>query len=434
MGFYNTDNWPEKSNYYRFPWSNNDNPISWLEITDVCNIYCKGCYRRHLSGHRPLKELKKEVDFFKRVRNTDGISIAGGEPLIYPEIVRLVEYIAESGIKPIMITNTHALNESLLRDLYNAGLYGITCHIDMIQDRPEFEKGSTELDIMPLRQKKADLLWDVTRGNINVSFNSTVYHENFKYIPDIVKWARDNPKKVHGLVFICYRGIPIKDGVTWDVVESKEETIEDLKQDFQYVETDTTQIDIMSVDVYNLLKDSFGETYEPCAYLGGTGHIKHYKWWIAATVMEKNGKSYGPVGPRTMEFLQTFHHWKKGTYFAYVNKNTAPRIGMLLTGLLGDRRMRNVRRKILGRSLNPLRWFQPLYTQTVTIVQAPDMMDNGMPSMCESCPDMCVWEGNLVNSCRLDEYRKFGRLMNAIVQNTVDGSDKRVEEEETAPV
>ena len=53
MGFYNTENWPEKSNYYRFPWSNNDNPISWLEITDVCNIFCKGCYRKHLSGHRP---------------------------------------------------------------------------------------------------------------------------------------------------------------------------------------------------------------------------------------------------------------------------------------------------------------------------------------------------------------------------------------------
>ncbi|MBN2322421.1 MAG: radical SAM protein [Spirochaetes bacterium] len=427
MGFYNTENWPEKSNYYRFPWSNNDNPISWLEVTDVCNIFCKGCYRKHLTGHRPLEELKREVDFFKRVRNTDGISIAGGEPLIYPEIVKLIEYIRKRGIKPIIITNTHALTEGLLRDLYNAGLCGLTCHIDMIQTRPEFEKGSTEIDIMPLRQKKADLIWDVTRGGINVSFNSTVYHENFKYIPDIVKWAREDPKKVHGLVFICYRGIPIKEGVTWDVVESGEKTKEDLQEEFQYTETDTSQIDIMSVDVYNLLKDNFGDSYEPCAYLGGTGHIKHYKWWVAATVLDRK-RVYGTVGPRTMEFLQTFHHWRKGTYFAYVNRNTTPRAAMLLTGIFGDRRMRKTRRKLL----NPAGWLNRLYTQTIGIVQAPDMMENGMASMCESCPDMCVWEDNLVNSCRLDEYRRYGRLMNAIVHNAADESDKRMAEEETA--
>jgi hypothetical protein len=48
-----------------------------------------------------------------------------------------------------------------------------------------------------------------------------------------------------------------------------------------------------------------------------------------------------------------------------------------------------------------------------------------MPSMCESCPDMCVWEGNLVNSCRLEEYRKYGRLMNAIVHTDESEGDKR---------
>jgi MoaA/NifB/PqqE/SkfB family radical SAM enzyme len=434
MGFYNTDNWPEKSNYYRFPWSNNDNPISWLEITDVCNIYCKGCYRKHLAGHRPLDELKKEVDFFKRVRNTDGISIAGGEPLIYPDIVKLVDYIASVGIKPIIITNTYALNKELLQDLYNAGLFGITAHIDMIQDRPDFKKGSTEIDIMPLRQQKADLMWDVTRGNINVSFNSTIYHENFKYIPDIVRWARQNPKKVHGLVFITYRGIPIKEGISYDVLDQDKETSEDLRKELQYTETDVEQIDIMSVDVYNLLKDNFGESYEPCAYLGGTGHIKHYKWWINASVIEKNGVVHGPVGPKTMEYLQTKHHWRKGTYFAYFRKNSIARMAILFTGLIGDNRMKKTRQSLFLKSLNPVKWFQNLFTQTITIVQAPDMLENGMPSMCESCPDMCVWEDNLVNSCRLDEYRKFGRLMNAIVYSSKSESDKRVEEKETANI
>ncbi len=420
MAFYNTDNWPEKSSYYRFPWSNNDNPISWLEITDVCNIYCKGCYRKNLEGHRDLEVLKKEVDFFKRVRNTDGISIAGGEPLVYPHIVKLVEYIASQGIKPIIISNTYALNKQNCTDLYNAGLSGITCHIDMLQDRPDVPKGSTELDIIKLRQEKADLLYDVTKGNINVVMNSTVYHENFHFLPDIVRWARQNVRKVHGLVFICYRGVPLKEGVTWDVTDGDGNAV---KESIQYTESDTSQIDITSVDIYNLLKDNFDETYEPAAYLGGTGHIKDYKWWAAAQIMEKNGKTYGCIGPRTMEYLQTRNHWKKGTYFAYLRKNNVPRIVLQMTGLIGDRTMKTTRRKLFRRLLNPVSWFKSAYIQTIGIVQAPDMMDNGMPSMCESCPDMCVWEDNLVNSCRLDEYRKYGRLMNAIVHT--DKEDKR---------
>ncbi len=426
MGFYNTDNWPEKSEYYRFPWSNNDNPISWLEITDICNIYCKGCYRKNLSGHRDLKELQEEVDFFKRIRNADGISIAGGEPLVYPDIVKLVEYIAKQGIKPIIISNTFALKKENLTDLYNAGMAGITCHIDMLQDRPDVTKGSTELDIMKLRQEKADLLYDVTRGNMNVTFNQTVYHENFKYLPDIVKWARQNIEKVHGLVFICYRGIPIKEGVSYDVGG------EDITENIQYTEADTSQIDITSVDIYNLLKDHFGETYEPAAYLGGTGHILDYKWWAGATIMEKNGKVHGPIGPRTMEYLQHQHHWKHGTYFAYRKKHKVARALIRFTGFIGDKKAKHTRRSMLGTLFNPIKWFQPLYSQTIGIVQAPDMMDNGMASMCESCPDMTVWKGNLVNSCRLDEYRKYGRLMNAIVHNDESEGDKRIEEHETA--
>ena len=107
----------------------------------------------------------------------------------------------------------------------------------------------------------------------------TIYHENFKYIPDIVRWARENVRKVHGLDFITYRGIPIREGITFDVQQSQNETVKEIQEKISYTESDVNQIDITSVDIYNLLKDNFGDEYEPCAYLGGTGHIKEYKWW-----------------------------------------------------------------------------------------------------------------------------------------------------------
>ncbi|MGK7396325.1 MAG: hypothetical protein ACNS62_17240, partial [Candidatus Cyclobacteriaceae bacterium M3_2C_046] len=62
---------PKHRDLYRLPWSNNDNPIGWLEVTDTCNLTCKGCYRMVKEGHKPLEKLKEEVLFLKKWRNCD---------------------------------------------------------------------------------------------------------------------------------------------------------------------------------------------------------------------------------------------------------------------------------------------------------------------------------------------------------------------------
>ena len=412
MGFYNTENWPAKSEYYRWPWSSNDNPVQWLEVTDLCNIHCKGCYRSRMEGHRPLAVLREEVDFCIKNRNIDTVCIAGGEPLIYPDIVKLVEYISGRGLKANIITNTQAMTEKLVRELLDAGIYGFTCHIDMNQERPNEPRASSELELMPRRQQIADLLYKVGKGRIYCTFNATIYHENFKYIPDIIAWAHKNVEKVSGLDFITYRGIPLGRNVTWDVEEERG-TSGTINETFGYA-AQYDQIDITAVDIYNLIKDHYGDAYEPCAYLGGTGDVKQYKWWGQVFIMEADGRLHGSVGPRVMELLQIGHHWFKGRYFMYLRSNRTPRILMLLTALIGEKKMRNSRGSILRGLANPMTWFRQVRFQSIGINQPPDLLENGMSCMCESCPDACVWNGNLVSSCRLDEYRKYGKLMSAI--------------------
>jgi hypothetical protein len=111
----------------------------------------------------------------------------------------------------------------------------------------------------------------------------------------------------------------------------------------------------------------------------------------------------------------------------YLKKsNRIPRLLIQMTGLIGDKNLRHGRRKLLRTFLNPIKWFQPLYNQSIGINQPPDLMENGMISMCESCPDACVFEDNLVSSCRLDEYRVYGRQMNVIMHH--EDADRRVEE------
>jgi hypothetical protein len=39
------------------------------------------------------------------------------------------------------------------------------------------------------------------------------------------------------------------------------------------------------------------------------------------------------------------------------------------------------------------------------------MLPDGRTDMCDSCPDVTIYDGQLVNSCRMDEFRLFGGFM-----------------------
>ena len=188
---------------YRLPWSVTDNVISWLEPTKECNIYCDGCYSANAKGsHKSLAQVRSDLDVFEKFRQTDAVSVAGGDPLVHPEIVEVVRMIASRGLKPVVNTNGHGLTPSLLRDMKSAGLAGFTFHVDSLQTRPGW-KGATELELNELRQEYADRVAEV--GGISCAFNSTVYEKTLPFAPDILEWARRNADKVHVVVFIAFR-------------------------------------------------------------------------------------------------------------------------------------------------------------------------------------------------------------------------------------
>jgi len=393
----------EKRDYYRLPWSMNDNPIAWIEVTDICNIHCEGCYRQYMTGHKPLEQLKEEVDFFIRWRNPDNFSIAGGEPLIHPQITDLVAYIAQKGVKPVILSNGVALTPALLHELKQAGLAGFTMHVDSHQNRPNW-KDRNEKDHNELRQHIADMV--AAEGGLFLVFNSTVFPDTFHEIPEVVRWAQANIAKVQGLVFITFRTATLEDNTATD----RNDREVDLSR-LSYTRESFHGRFVTAPEVHKIIQDNFPE-YEAAGYLGGTIRHDSYKWLIGAMVGSPH-RMYGSVGKKTMELAQTGHHLAKGRYLAYL---TSGRIGAKIFWLSpwdrAIRAARNNRRMDVLR--HPGRLFDGIYVQSIGIIQAPDIQPDGRADMCDSCPDMTIFDGRFVNSCRLDEYRLFGGFVSLL--------------------
>ncbi len=385
---------------YRLPWNLSDNSISWLEPTSACNLACDGCYRENIANsHKPLDAVRDEVETFVKLRKADGISIAGGDPLLHPGIVEIVRMIADRGIKPIVNTNGASLTRELLRELKKAGVYGFTFHIDSKQGRPKW-KNKNEIELNELRLQYAEMLAE--EGNISCSFNSTVYEDTLPFVPALVEWAGRHIDIVNVMVFILYRAAVPQLPFDWYAGGEKI----DLAA-LHYKSFDHRKIDLKSTDVVAEIRKTQPE-FSPSAYLNGTEKPDYFKWLLTGRVGTTE-KVYGYVGPKFMEIMQTMHHLGTGRYLAY-EKPSMTRKGrsmMLLSPF--DAGIRTIGSRYLSSLLtNPLRLFKGLHYQSIMIIQPVDFLPNGLQNMCDGCPDMTVWNGELVWSCRLEELKNFG--------------------------
>lgn len=414
-----------KSNMYRFPWSGNDNPIGWLEVTDKCNTYCRGCYRINgMQGHKTLEQIKDEITLLKKWRNCDNISIAGGEPLIHPDIIEIIAYIKSLKMKPLILTNGIRMenDKPFMAEIKKAGAVGFTFHIDSEQNRPHW-KGKSEMELFELRQHYADMAHDI--GGLFCSFGMTVYPGNLDFVPEMVKWANKNIDRVHGLVLIGFRNAMLEGDFDYYAQGQK------IDLQTSYVLDNQEESYLTSTDVYNKIKENFPH-YETSAFMGGSAVHDKITWLVSAQ-LGSQGQMYGSVGKKVMELFQVFHHLQHGTYVIYSPSNTIPKIAFLLGAV--DKGVRQTFSAWWKDFLkHPGRLFQPIYVQSIGIIQGPDLQPDGRVDMCESCPDMTVWDGKIVNSCRLDEWRLYGSFVTAQPRSKVESNGHSVISPETETV
>jgi MoaA/NifB/PqqE/SkfB family radical SAM enzyme len=391
-------------NYYRLPWNMTDNAISWLEPTAKCNLYCDGCYRKNENNsHKPMNIVNQELDVFTSLRKCDGISIAGGDPLTHPDVIDIVKSVKERGLKPIINTNGLALTKELLKELKKAGVYGFTFHIDSKQTRPHW-KGKNELELNELRYQYASMLAEA--GNISCAFNSTVYEDTMHYVPELVQWAQKNIDKVQVMVFILYRAVN-NEAVDFYLGPKKIDMNE-----LVYNEEVEERTDIQADEIVEIIRTKYPD-FDPCAYLNGSEKPDSFKWLLTGRLGTKD-KIYGYMGKKSMEIIQTVHHILYDKYLAYsAPKMTRKGKSMLLLSPFD----KGLRKTFSNFFKNPFNIFKRLHYQSVMIIQPVDFLEDGRQNMCDGCPDITVWNGKLVWSCRMEEQLKYGHNIRSYPKN-----------------
>ncbi|QLH53186.1 MAG: Radical SAM domain heme biosynthesis protein [Candidatus Kapaibacterium sp.] len=389
-------------NLYRLPWNLADNAISWLEPTYACNLYCDGCYRENRkASHKSLSEIERELDLFASLRKSDSISIAGGDPLVHPQIVEIVRMIRQRGWKPIINTNGQALTKDLLLKLKEAGVWGFTFHIDSYQNRPHW-KGKNEIELNELRLHYAKMLAEV--GGITCSFNATVYPETIKYVPELVKWAQEHIDIVHIMVFIIYR-IATLDGLYDYYIGDKKVTFDDITYAREF---ETRRTDVKSEEIVAEIRKVYPD-FMPCAFLNGTHLPNSYKWLLTGRMGNKH-QIFGYVGSKFMELVQTMNHFFTGRYLAYSHPKTQRRGRLYFLLSPFDKGIRQIAKNYFKSFFsNPKAFFNRVYYQSIMIIQPIDILPDGETNMCDGCPDITVWKDRLVWSCRMEEQLKWGQ-------------------------
>lgn len=390
---------------YRLPWNLADNPIAWLEPTQACNLACDGCYRKNVKTHKPLDEVQSDLDVFARLRNFDGVSIAGGDPLMHPYVVDIVRRVTAMGRKAILNTNGLALTREMLVELKDAGLVGLTFHVDSKQGRPGW-RDKTEKQMNELRSEYVDLVASV--GGLACAFNSTVYEDTLDQVTDVLDWAGDNIDRVHTVVFILYRAATNErfDYYAWG---QKIET-----DPLVYAKEDETRrTDIQAPEVVAKIREKHPD-FAPCAYLNGTEKPDSFKWLVSLRVGSK-GRIHGYMSPRMMELSQSAYHLWSGRYLSYA----APWVletgrSVMALGWL-DPAVRHAAGN-WARSMirSPGQLLSKQHFQSVLVIQPIDVLEDGRQNMCDGCPDMTVHDGRLVWSCRLEEQREFGQWVTTV--------------------
>ena len=370
---YNTDK------MYRLPWTKEDNPTGWIEVTTFCQLKCPGCYRGLAENnpdriHEDVGKIKKEIDDFIEKRNIQTLSIAGGEPLLYPRIKEIISYANSKQLKTRIFTNGLALSKERLERLKSIGATEFVIHIDKFQDRFDLKN---KLNTNELRQKYCDIFREV--GDVNLGFILPVSRNNFEEMNSLLELAKENSDVVNLIVFTPYK----------DVVPIKNNTYNKNK-------VESISFEDVADTIFSVYKTP------PNSFLGKITDKYKPSWMFFMPVFYGN-KIVGHIDSLIYKKIQD-RYYKKNNRYMVTSKGNKINLKSLMPLAFN----KNIARILFNISKEKEK--EVLRYQTILIIDAPEKI-NGVWELCDGCPDAMYFNEKLVPSCLLERVKKGEEIL-----------------------
>lgn len=161
-------------------------------ITERCNFNCPMCHVA-ASRFKNMNELSLEYlkKFFDNIAKfSPSISLAGGEPLMHPEIIDIIKYLDQKKMVKGLVTNGLLL-EKMAPDLINSGLDFLAISLDGPDESTQYQRGLVKNSfpqIIKGIKKIIELRGDKTFPNIRIAtVISKANIANFDQIYQVIK-------------------------------------------------------------------------------------------------------------------------------------------------------------------------------------------------------------------------------------------------------
>jgi len=178
--------------------------MSW-NVTRECNMKCSHCYINAAEG-KLQKELttqegKKLIDQISEVSHPLLI-LSGGEPLMRSDIFELIEYGVSKGLKMGLGSNGSLIDDQVARKLKDAGIATVSISIDsnIPKQHDEFR------GIEGAWEKAVNACQALRKNNVLVQVNTTLTHENYDQVDDIMTLAEEIGVENFHLFFLVPTG------------------------------------------------------------------------------------------------------------------------------------------------------------------------------------------------------------------------------------
>lgn len=150
--------------------------INW-NFTSLCNFNCDHCYSRNQGEDKELStdQLLFIANKFAKARVLQ-VNLGYGEPLMRKDCTRVIQFLAENHIEPVMTTNGSLISQANAEKLKEVGLKKVYVSVDHVKaeyhDRlrnmpGSFQKAVKAVDRFVAQGIETHLSTVVTKENMN---------------------------------------------------------------------------------------------------------------------------------------------------------------------------------------------------------------------------------------------------------------------------